>query len=58
MYFMKFSFIFSNFLAKSKLNPLLVSIEIGKKVLHTFDNVFHIYLINGLQKYKKSGFLR
>ena len=22
-----------------------------KKVLHTFDNVFHVYLMNGLQKY-------
>ena len=29
------------------------SLEIGKKVLHSFDNVFHVYLMNGLQKYKK-----
>ena len=29
------------------------SLEIGKKVLHIFDNVFHVYLMNGLQKYQK-----
>ena len=27
------------------------SIEIVKKVLHTFDNFFPVYLINGLQKF-------
>ena len=26
------------------------SLEIGKKVLHSFDNVFHVYLMNGLEK--------
>ncbi len=29
------------------------SIEIGKKVLHSFDHVFHVYLMSGLQKYAK-----
>ena len=29
------------------------SLEIGKKVLGHFDNVFHVYLMNGLQKYQK-----
>ena len=29
------------------------SIEIGKKVLHSFDHVFHVYLMSGLQKYEK-----
>ena len=29
------------------------SLEIGKKVLDSFDNVFHVYLMNGLQKYLK-----
>ena len=32
------------------------SIEIGKKVLQTFDNIFHVYLMNGLQKYPKKNF--
>ena len=34
---------------------LLVSraLELAKKVLHTFDNVFHVYLMNGLHKYTK-----
>ena len=32
------------------------SLEIGKKVLHLFDNVFHVYLMNGLQKYQKKFF--
>ena len=39
------------------------SLEIWKKVLGSFDNVFHVYLMNGLQKYQKKknfhgGFLR
>ena len=39
------------------------SLEIGKKILHLFENVFHVYLMNGLQKYQKKiffhgGFLR
>ena len=29
------------------------NIEIGKKVLQIFDIVFHVYLMNGLQKYIK-----
>ena len=33
-----------------------------EKVLGSFDNVFHVYLMNGLQKYQKKifhgGFLR
>ena len=32
------------------------SIEIGKKVLQAFDNVFHVYLMSGLQKYAKKYF--
>ena len=32
------------------------SLEIGKKVLDSFDNVFHVYLMNGLQKYQKKNF--
>ena len=27
-----------------------------KKVLGAFDNIFHVYLMNGLQKYKKKMF--
>ena len=27
-----------------------------EKVLHSFDNVFHVYLMNGLQKYKQKFF--
>ena len=41
----------------------IMSLEIGKKVLGAFDNIFHVYLMNGLQKYQKKiffhgGFLR
>ena len=32
------------------------SLEIGKKVLGSFDNLFHVYLMNGLQKYIKHFF--
>ena len=28
-----------------------------EKVLHSFDNIFHVYLMNGLQKYQKKFFL-
>ena len=32
------------------------TLEIGKKVLHSFDNIFHVYMVNGLQKYIKKKF--
>ena len=34
------------------------SLKIGKKVLGSFDNIFHVYLMNGLQKYKKKKISR
>ena len=30
------------------------SIEIAKKVFVTFDNVFHVYLMRGFQKYARN----
>ena len=42
--------------SKSNDTVGIKSFEIGKKVLHLFDNVFHVYLMNGLQKYKKKKF--
>ena len=35
------------------LDSRALKFEVGKKVLHTFDNVFRVYLMNGLQKYPK-----
>ena len=47
----------SCYFASSKINSRytvgIQSLEIGKKVLGSFDNNFHVYLMNGLQKYKK-----
>ena len=40
----------------SRITVGLKSFEIGKKVLHSFDNVFHVYLMNKLQKYQKKFF--
>ena len=40
-------------------NPLFFHyLEIGKKVLHLFNNIFHVYLMNGLQKYIKKKISR
>jgi hypothetical protein len=36
----------------------LPPIEIGKKFFPAFDNIFHVYLMNGLQKMQNDGFLK
>ena len=44
-------------IAVSTFTPSFQSIEIGKKVFLTLDNVFHVYLMSGLQKHAKQNFM-
>ena len=50
----------SNLLISKKTKPVTVSfqsIEMPKKVFRGFDNIFHVYLMRGFQKYARNWIL-